>query len=143
MDPRRRALLIEAIQRQGLPNPRTPLPVVVLEAFFEGNDDPGSIGCNLEPHPGVDAFYRILREIRARPDVQDVFVEVSEVMETDESTWPFSERIFLLTSAPQSEVELWLTPLQPDDVGEGYPLGMPTAAPPLGPGMHVYSAWWD
>ena len=37
--------------------------VVPIERFFDGNDDLGSIGCNLNPHPGI-----ALRQ-RARPDL--------------------------------------------------------------------------
>ena len=83
-------------------------PVVSLEEFFEGNEDYGSIGCNLDgpyavsapdtrnwlkkalfskapvsvptaPHPGPQGFYQILMEIRAREDVQDVLVEIADL----------------------------------------------------------------
>jgi hypothetical protein len=63
-------------------------PVISLELFFEGNDDPGSIGCNLPDHPGVHHFYTVLRHIRDRADVHDVRIGITEVMSRDE--WPFS-----------------------------------------------------
>lgn len=32
---------------------------VPLDLFFEGNDDPGSIGCNLsDPRPNIQQFYQ-------------------------------------------------------------------------------------
>jgi len=37
-------------------NPK-PAAVVSLEDFFEGNQDEGSIGCNIIPYPGLDQFY--------------------------------------------------------------------------------------
>lgn len=46
MDLERRAKLIETIKKQGMTSGEGPMPVVTLEEFFTGNDDPGSIGCN-------------------------------------------------------------------------------------------------
>ena len=37
-------------------NCRTPTQVVGIDRFFDGNDDLGSIGCNLDPHPGIARF---------------------------------------------------------------------------------------
>ncbi|PFK67047.1 hypothetical protein COJ21_24420 [Priestia megaterium] len=44
--------LIKKIYEQGYPDEKT-APLVSLEEFFEGNDDEGSIGCNLMDHPGI------------------------------------------------------------------------------------------
>jgi hypothetical protein len=30
--------------------------LVTIDQFFDGNDDLGSIGCNLAPHPGLHVF---------------------------------------------------------------------------------------
>ena len=119
------------------------MPVVTLEAFFVGNDDPGSIGCNLSDHPGTDEFYRVLRSVRTRPDVQDILIEIYEVDEDDLELWPFSERVYIFTSASQAEVEGWVAPLQPDEVAEGWRDGIPDAAPDLECGIKVYGVWWD
>ena len=55
MDHHKRAQLVERIMRlNALPST---MPVVPLEAFFDGNDELGSIGCNLGDHPGVHAFF--------------------------------------------------------------------------------------
>lgn len=144
MDQDRRRELIESIKRQGLPGGRTPLPVVSLEEFFVGNDDLGSIGCNLlDEHPGVDGFYRTLADVRGRLEVQDVLIEIYEVEGDQESQWPFSERVYVLTSAAKPDVERWLAPLFPDDVNEGWTFGVPTAAPHLEVGVRVFGAWWD
>src|SRR5262249_18698986 len=53
-----------------------PDPIVSLEEFFTGNEDLGSIGCNLTDHPGMQTFYTELKAIRSRPDVQGVFVAI-------------------------------------------------------------------
>jgi hypothetical protein len=48
MDVRKRRKLIERIAGFGPASSADP-PLVTLEEFFEGNDDYGSIGCNLTP----------------------------------------------------------------------------------------------
>ncbi|WP_291581966.1 hypothetical protein [Clostridium sp. UBA6640] len=118
------------------------LPIVSLEDFFEGNDDIGSIGCNILEHPGIEKFYLILKEIRNKVNVQDVLVEIMEYDELD-NTWPFSERIYILTKEEKSEISIWTKELQLDDIGEGYMYGEPKAAPKLEEGCLVYSLWWD
>jgi hypothetical protein len=143
MDKKRRIQLIKEIIKQEWPPGEGPCPLVTLEAFFEGNDDKGSIGCNLEKHPGISSFYEILRSIRSKENVQDVLVEIYEVDEDDESTWTFSERIYLITSANQDEVEEWMKTLNPDEIGNGFTFGTPKNAPVIKSGMSVYSAWWD
>jgi hypothetical protein len=79
-----------------------PEPVVSLEMFFDGNDDMGSIACNLTEHPGLDRFSAILRDIRDRPDVFAVWVGISEVM--DDTQWPFSDHVYVVTTATAPEV---------------------------------------
>jgi hypothetical protein len=138
-----RETLIKRIKEQGPIGYGYPGPVVSLEEFFAENEDYGSIGCNLTDHPGPRAFFKLLRAIRERSDVQGVLVEIYEVEETDESMWPFSERVYIMTTAGAREVKNWLLPLQPDEVSEGWLQGKPPAAADLRPGFHVFGAWWD
>ncbi|MCA9673400.1 MAG: hypothetical protein KC464_00060 [Myxococcales bacterium] len=138
-----RQQLIDKINRQADPaDPEAPSPIVSLEDFFEGNDDLASIGCNLAEHPGTDGFYRVLRDVRARPNVQDVLVEIYEVME-GEDEWPFSERVYVLTSAEPDEVRGWLAALDPSEIEEGWASGASPAQPLLQPRMRVLGVWWD
>jgi hypothetical protein len=118
-----------------------PDPIVSLEEFFTGNEDLGSIGCNLTRHPGMQAFYRELRAIRERSNVQDVFVAIHEL--DQDTVWPYSECIYILTSAPTEEVAMWMEKLQPSEVSEGWLYKQPPNAPPLKDGMRVVSCWWD
>lgn len=138
-----RQKLIEKIKTIGLPAPGRPLPLVSLEDFFTGNEDYGSIGCNLGEHPGPQLFFEHLKGIRARHDVQDVLVEINEVEEADEEMWPFSDRVYILTNAPEEEVVSWTAPLMADEVEAGYAYGQPSSAPELQAGMKVYGVWWD
>ena len=138
-----RRALIEKIRKVGLPLSGESLPVVSLEDFFVGNEDYGSIGCNLSEHPGPQFFFDKLKEIRNRDSVQDVLVEISEVEEGDESMWPFSDRIYILSSAAKEEIAAWVASLMPDEIEEGFAYGEPPSAPPLGKDVGVYGVWWD
>ena len=136
-----RKKLEEKIYAQGYPDAPT-APIVSLEDFFEGNDDEGSIGCNLLEHPGIKTFYKVLLDIKNKENVQDVFVEIMEI-EDDEEYWAFSERVYILTNANISEVEDWVEPLEPSEIDEGYAFGEPPLAPNLKEEYKVLSVWWD
>jgi hypothetical protein len=139
-----RQKLIAKIKAQPPGGYNKPFPVVSLEDFFNGNNDLGSIGCNLEKHPGLAKFYSILHTIIERPEVQTVLVTIYEVVEEDTSMWPFSERVYVLTSATPEQLRNWASELQPDEVlDEGFVGGASPAAPPLKDGMKVLSLWWD
>ena len=116
-----------------------------LEDFFTENGDYGSIGCNLSAHPGPLAFFKTFKEIRDRAAVQDVFVEINEMVgdEEDPQTWPFSDRVYILTSARLEDVKEWVAKMQPDEVDEGWGNGVPANAPTLRNGVKVYGIWWD
>jgi hypothetical protein len=140
MEAEKRAALIGRIR--GLEGSADTMPVVSLEAFFEGNDDPGSIGCNLPNHPGPHRFYELLAAIRARREVQDVLVGIYEIVE-DDSSWPFAETVYVLTSAAPEVVRQWAAELEPDEVEAGFPNGEPPGAPVLAQGMTPVRLWWD
>lgn len=137
-----RLQLIRKIGAQKVPEARGVLPVVRLEDFFDGNSDCGSIGCNLTDHPGPQAFFDVLRKVRDDVTVQDVLIEINEVVD-DPHTWPFSDRVYILSSAAIEDIQAWLRPLRPDEVTEGWAYEKPPAAPAPNPGVKVYAAWWD
>ena len=140
MDQQKRLALIERIKKVGLPD-QSGFPLVTLEDFFEGNDDLGSIGCNLMEHPGIAFFYDQLKAIREREDVSHVLVGIYEVEESDETMWPFSETVYVTTSEDPENVFEWFSPLQPDSVGRDM-----TGAknlPKIPDGHEICVAWWD
>lgn len=117
------------------------LPLVSLELFFTGNDDVGSIGCNLPDHPGVERFRDVLFAIRARPEVGDVLVAISDEMDGDE--WPFSDTVIVVTSASKDDVRAWTAELAPDDVLEADQFPVLHLVAPIPPGMRYVVVWWD
>lgn len=138
---RKREELIARIKKQGdLNDPNGGVIVVGVEDYFAGNEELGSIGANLIPHPGIDRFRAVLCGVQSRDDVQAVLVRIIEVVEGE---WPYSDTVYILSSAPRESVAGWLSELKPDEMYEGYHLGKPPAAPDPRPGMKVYGAWWD
>ncbi|WP_249997651.1 hypothetical protein [Actinoplanes sp. M2I2] len=136
--------LLAEIQRQGgYESGVGSEPVVSLELFFEGNEDLGSIGCNLIHHPGVRAFFTVLRDVREQPDVHDVQVGISEVLGDDE--WPFSDHVYVVTRAPASEVLRLTAALNPEqEVSYEWWNDAPPAKPiPVPDGMRLQTLWWD
>lgn len=126
-----------------LDDPAQPRPLVTLEAFFEGNNDPGSIGCNLPEPPHPQDFYAFLRNIRSRDDVSDVRIEVREV--EGPHSWPFSDTVWIITTAQPSEVHSWFTEnLAPDELLIGLDNGIEETEPYAVPeGMVAIGAWYD
>jgi hypothetical protein len=102
------------------------LLAVPLDVFFEGNTDEQSMGVNVPAakHPGLAGFRRLLEEIRDRGDVQEIFIELTEIPllddEEEKEMWPIASVAFVITSAPLAEVRSWVKPLHPRDVSEGW-----------------------
>src|SRR5437868_6500025 len=82
-----------------------PEPQIVLIAeFFDGNDDLGSIGCNLDPHPAVSAFRDVLTGLLRRSDVAAVYAQISE-LDPGEDSWPFSDTVLVAGSISADELQ--------------------------------------
>jgi hypothetical protein len=141
MDISRRNGLLEKLKAQSSPVGQHPGPTVSIGDFFEGNDDAGSIGCNLMSHPGVDKFYKLFADVCSRSDVQDVRVEIKDLV--DEHSWPFADTVFVLTSMTQGNLRDLVATLQPDEVGPFPSDSIPRDLPPLKEGMKVMGVWWD
>ena len=141
VDSKRR--LVELISSAGdLNDPDTAAPLVSLEDFFEGNDDPGSIGCNLPGEVVPSEFYELFKSVRARSDVADVVVQIS--MHDDPEGWPFSDTVWVITSATTAQVRSWVSErLAPDDLFDGFHADRPMATHPIPKGMRVVGLWYD
>jgi hypothetical protein len=115
--------------------------LVGIERFFDGNDDPGSIGCNLVPHPGLDAFRDVLSGLLRRPDVAAVYTQIAE-LDPGADFWPFTDTIVVVGTIAAADLRRAVDPLQPDEVGTAAELGI---APSIGHkhGAPVLGVWWD
>lgn len=136
-----RAALLERIG--DINNPALPRPLVGFELFFEGNNDYGSIGCNLPGSVHPSEFYVLLQQLRDRQDVHEVLIEVKDLEDPD--GWPFSDTIWFITSAKPADVRAWFPDrLSPDDVIDGFERNPERLEPYAIPdGLRAVGAWYD
>jgi hypothetical protein len=115
--------------------------IVAIAEFFDGNDDLGSIGCNLDPHPGVSTFRDVLTGLLRRSDVQAVYAQISE-LDPGEDSWPFSDTVLVAGSILAGDLQQAVRSLQPDEVADAEASGV---SPSIGErhGCPVLVVWWD
>lgn len=135
MDQAKRDRLVAALTSE------TAGQLVAVETFFDGNDDLGSIGCNLMQHPGVEVFRATFERLANRSDVEAIYAQIAEV-DAGEDCWPFTDTIFVVGEIPIGELASELTALEPDEVGSATDFGIPPEleakhSPP------ILVAWWD
>jgi hypothetical protein len=117
-------------------------PMVSIAEFFDGNDDLGSIGCNLIEHPGIATFRDILVGLTERSDVQAVYALISE-LDPGPDSWPFADLVLVIGSISAPTLADALAPLQPDEIAWARAFNDATKeiAERLPGPMLV--AWWD
>src|SRR5262249_44074809 len=132
--------ITERISRNGdINEASTPRPLVTLAEFFEGNDVDGCIGCNLTPTPTPAEFYDLLKGIANRPDVADVRVQITMF---DIPEWPFSDTVWIITSATPDEVAAWFDEaLRPDECCAGWQDGVAVEPCPVPVDMKPVMCW--
>jgi len=133
--------ITERVTRPGHPdNAETPRPLVTVDEFFDGNTEVGSIGCNLESTPTPAQFYELFRVIGQRPEVKDIRVQITAF---DVPEWPFSDTVYILTSASPDEVASWFPKeLAPDETWEGF-VDQPYEPYLIPEGTRPIACWWD
>src|SRR3954452_23976533 len=89
--------------------------VVSITRFFDGNDDLGSIGCNLDPHPGIDRFREVLTGLLDRPDVRGVYARISE-LDPGEGCWPYTDIVLVAGTIPEDALRQAVSVLRPDEI---------------------------
>jgi hypothetical protein len=129
-----------------------PLPLVTLEEFFCGNTDQESFAVNLlspdpalNSHPGLSNFFETMKTIRSRKDVASVMVEVVDIEPAVrfEDSWPYSEKLFISTSAPSAEVENWASILRASGAVSEYDSRWHVNPIPERPGFRTWYLIWD
>jgi len=115
--------------------------IVHIDRFFDGNDDTGSIGCNLVPHPGLDAFRHAFTALGRRSDVQAIYAQITE-LDPGEDSWPFTDTVLVVGSISPEALKEALASLEPDDVGTADP---DSFSPGLSDSerQSALVAWWD
>lgn len=115
--------------------------IVAIDRYFDGNDDPGSIGCNLPDHPGMDAFRRVLTGLLRRPNVLGVYAQISE-LDPGEDCWPFTDTVLVAGIISVEEVRAAVDRLEPDEIAPAKNLGVSFSVADTH-GVPVLALWWD
>jgi hypothetical protein len=134
--------ITQRVTRSGDPeDTNTPRPLLSLEEFFDGNTHTGSIGCNLSGTPTPHKFNELFQKIAQRPDVRDVRIQITAF---DDPEWPFSDTVFIMTSAPLEEISEWFdAELRPDEIWEGFIEGVRYEPYTIPAGSRPVACWWD
>jgi len=115
--------------------------IIPIARFFDGNDDLGSIGCNLAEHPGIDTFRNTFAKLISRADVQAIYAQIAE-LDPGEDSWPFSDLILVVGTIPVKELQAAVSQLCPDDVGDSSQFDNASIVGPH-QGKPVLAIWWD
>ncbi|TWT17111.1 hypothetical protein FQY83_17380 [Luteimonas marina] len=115
--------------------------LVPIDRFFDGNDDEGSIGCNLVPHPGIGLFRETLLSLLQRPDVTAVHALITELDPGDDA-WPFSDTVVVTGAITPEALQTAIVDLQPDEVGPADPDALGTSLSQSDRSSALV-AWWD
>jgi hypothetical protein len=132
----------EQVRTEGSLPGSPPLRVTTLEEFFRRGN--AQIACNLgDKHPGNASFFSVLKSIRCCPDVQGVFVELSEGDFLDPDAKFSSERVYVVTTMKADELLELLRGIRPDEVVETPLDRLPGTSEQLKKGYAVFGVWWD
>ena len=101
--------------------------LVRIEVFFDGNDDLGSIGCNLIRHPGIEAARATFARLSARDDVEAIYAQIAE-LDPGEDSWPFTDTVLVFGSISPEQLAEEVAALEPDEVGSAEEFGITHSA---------------
>ncbi len=116
--------------------------IVPVARFFDGNDDLGSIGCNLIEHPGIEFFRSVLVGLTSHADVMAVYAQISE-LDAGEDSWPFANQVIVVGQIPIEELNRFVRELQPDEVIVSNGYGVSPSIAQLHQNTPVSVIWWD
>ncbi|MEO0586876.1 MAG: hypothetical protein AAF078_04470, partial [Planctomycetota bacterium] len=100
-------------------------------------------GYNLPSLPGPSALYAFYKRIRDRREVREVLVEVKGL--EDPEGWPWTDTVWLITSADVMTIRGWYPEdIAPDDMWEGFEDGQSNVQSYEVPqGYRPIAAWYD
>ena len=143
MDLAKQTALVEHARARGGDSTQV---AVTLEQFFEGNDCEWCIAPNRDEAMPLETVRRVLFELRERPEVHDVRVEldVLEFQTYPDDEWPYASGVAVITTLMPEEVDAMTVDAETE------PSGGPAAsvdwlvdAPAVPDGHHYVGVWWD
>jgi hypothetical protein len=136
-DAAKRESLLSVIKSQ--PEYKDGRALVSVAEFFDGNDDLGSIGCNLAEHPSLAHFKNTLESIKNRNDVDEIWLQIYDL---EEGEWPFSENVLIFGNVSELEIQQLSESLQPSEISKLNMEWVPSRATYLA-GRKYLNLWWD
>ena len=143
MDLAKQQAFVEHVRARG---GATQQVAVTLEQFFDGNDCEWCIAPNRDEAMPLETVRRVLFDLRGRPEVHDVRVEldVLEFQSYPDDEWPYASGVAVITTLMPEEVDAMTVD------SETEPSGGPAAsvdwlvdAPSMPDGHHYVGVWWD
>jgi hypothetical protein len=143
MDLAKQTALVEHVRARGGDSTQV---AVTLEQFFDGNDCEWCIAPNRDEAMPLETVRRVLFDLRERPEVHDVRVEldVLEFQSYPDDEWPYASGVAVITTLMPEEVDAMTVDAETE------PSGGPAAsvdwlvdAPSVPDGHHYVGVWWD
>lgn len=134
--------LLEKIEKQGGFRPPYNRDILVsVEDFFEDNNVIGSFAANAcTKNLDVHEFYEILKNIKTKENVQDIWIVICDIDEE----WPYSDTIYISTTASGDDIYEWFGDGFPSEVWEvNSKENILTEIPQLRTEFKLFGVWWD
>lgn len=150
---KRRKAIWEAMGENQHPNPR---PLLTLEQFFLHSNNEADLWYNIYPYPENIDQYQFHQDLRARPEVWDVLISITQIDTPPALTvadydqdgwfeWPNSDHTLIITTADEKTIRSWFPEnVQPDQITIRTETQLPWKAPDFIPkGYHQAWLWYD
>lgn len=134
--------LLEKIEKQGGFKPPYSRDILVsIEDFFEGNNVVGSFAANAcTENLDVHEFYKILKGIKLKENVLEVWIVICDIDEE----WPYSDTIYISTTANEDGIYEWFRDGFPSEVWQINSKECEVIqTSELKNGFRVFGVWWD
>jgi hypothetical protein len=143
MDHDKQTAFIEHVRSRGGAQAQV---AVTLEQFFDGNDCEWCIAPDRAEDILLDEVRQTLFDLRERPDVHDVRVELDrlEFQAYPEDEWPYASGVAVITTLTPREVDAIIATAEPQPSGgPAQSLEWLVDAPPIPDGHHYVGVWWS
>lgn len=127
--------LRQEIKEQGFPDNEI---AVTLELFFNGNNELGSIGPNLDHELAPDKFYALFKKIESDNRTNSIFVRIADM---EDGLWPYSDAIYLIGIWTKEDLYNAIKISAPTEIMEGWLYGKPMNIKQIE--GNVFTIWWD
>ena len=143
MDNDKQAAFIDHVRSRGGAQAQV---AVTLEQFFDGNDCEWCIAPDRADDVMLDDVRRTLLDLRERPDVHDVRVELDrlEFQTYPADEWPYASGVAVITTLMPRQVDGIIAAAEPQPSGgPALTIEWLVDAPQIPEGHHYVGVWWS